>query len=149
MAQKNEKLQFLGLGSMVEIDHMDALTDTLYTIVARAVGKDGEGKTILRYQVAPHPQGGSAKQADDIITLAESSITKVVHEGYHDEKDEVFLSKMITGMENAIKNMSSNTKKEKPVTQEKEPEKIVVPLPPKVEDEKELLKKDPFYKFRQ
>lgn len=148
MTKNNKNFQFLGLGSIVEIDHMDALADTLYVIVARAVGKDVDEKTILRYQVAPHPQGGSAKQADDIITLAEVSITKVVYEGYHDDKDEAFLSKLITSMENELKNVGSAPKKETIGSQAKEPQKKVVPLPPKVEDEKELLKKDPFYKFR-
>ena len=55
---------------------------------------------------------------------------------------------MIKGMENTIKNLGSSTKTEKPVSQKKEPEKIEVLLTPKVEDEKEIMKKDPFYKFR-
>lgn len=148
MTKNNKNFQFLGLGCIVEIEHMDALADTLYVILARAVGKDVDGKIILRYQVAPHPQGGSAKQADDIITLAEVSITKVVYEGYLDDKDEAFLSKLITSMENELKNVGSAPKKETLVAQDKEPEKNVVPSPPKVEDDKELLKKDPFYKFR-
>lgn len=148
MTQKDEKLQFLGLGSMVEIDHIDALADTLYLIVARAVGKDDDGKTILRYQVAPHPKGGPAKQSDDIITLAKSSITKVVHKGYYDEKDDIFLSDMIIRMENSIKNKSQNIRKEKSIVQEKKLGKKEAPISPKVEDEKELLNKDPFYKFR-
>lgn len=148
MTQKDEKLQFLGLGSMVEIDHIDALADTLYLIVARAVGKDDDGKTILRYQVAPHPKGGSAKQSDDIITLDKSSITKVVHKGYYDEKDDVFLSDMIIRMENSIKNMSQNIRKEESIVQEKKLGKKEASISPKVEDEKELLNKDPFYKFR-
>lgn len=148
MPQKEKNLQFLGLGSVIDINHMEALLDTFYVIVARAVGKAKEGNTILRYQVAPHPQGGSAKQSDDIITLAESSITKVIHEGYRDEKDDMFLSEMIKGMENTIKNLESSTKTEKPVSQKKEPEKGDVLLTPKVEDEKEIMKKDPFYKFR-
>ncbi|HAP14669.1 MAG TPA: hypothetical protein DCZ00_01970 [Lactococcus sp.] len=147
MSENAKKLQFLGLGSVVEIDHMDALADTLYVIVARAVGKDSSGETILRYQVAPHPQGGSARQADAIITLAESDITKIVYEGYRDEKDDKFLSDMIAGMEKAIKKMGSSPKATA-IPQEKKEEKPVVSEPPKVEDEKELLKRDPFYKFK-
>ena len=143
MAQKDEKLQFLGLGSMVEIDHMDALADTLYTIVARAVGKDGDGKTILRYQVAPHPQGDTPSQ--NIITLAESSIKKVVHEGYRDDRDESFLLNMLKKMAGAPA-LPPKEKKEPIVSKDTELRTVVVQ--PKIDDEKELLKRDPFYKFR-
>ena len=47
MPQKEKNLQFLGLGSVIDINHMEALLDTFYVIVARAVGKDKEGNTIL------------------------------------------------------------------------------------------------------
>lgn len=143
MAQKDEKLQFLGLGSMVEIDHMDALADTLYTIVARAVGKDGDGKTILRYQVAPHPQGDTPSQ--NIITLSESSIRKVVHEGYRDDRDDSFLLNMLEKMAGAPA-LPPKEKKESIVSKDTELKAIVVH--PKIDDEQELLKRDPFYKFR-
>lgn len=139
MAEKEEKLQFLGLGSVVEIDHMDALTDTLYFIVARAVGKDSSGQTILRYQVAPHPDGDTPSQ--QIVTLAETDIVKVVHEGYQDNKDDSFLTTLLEKMAGT----PPLPKKEK--LEASHSKKIEV-KPPKVEDEKEILKRDPFYKFK-
>lgn len=139
MAEKEEKLQFLGLGSVVEIEHMDALTDTLYFIVARAVGKDSSGQTILRYQVAPHPFGATPSQ--QIVTLAETDIIKVVHEGYQDNKDDSFLTTLLEKMAGS----PPLPKKEK--LEDPHSKNIEVKLP-KVEDEKEILKRDPFYKFK-
>lgn len=139
MAEKEVKLQFLGLGSVVEIEHMDALTDTLYFIVARAVGKDSSGQTILRYQVAPHPFGATPSQ--QIVTLAETDIVKVVHEGYQDNKDDSFLTTLLEKMAGA----PPLPKKEKGETSESKKTEV---KPPKVEDEKEILKRDPFYKFK-
>lgn len=139
MAEKEEKLQFLGLGSVVEIEHMDALTDTLYFIVARAVGKDSSGQTILRYQVAPHPFGSIPSQK--IVTLAETDIIKVVHEGYQDNKDDSFLTTLLEKMAGA----SHLPKKEK---LEDHHSKNIEVKPPKLQDEKEILKRDPFYKFK-
>ncbi|WP_285004870.1 DUF4176 domain-containing protein [Lactococcus garvieae] len=139
MAEKEEKLQFLGLGSVVEIEHMDALTDTLYFIVARAVGKDSSGQTILRYQVAPHPFGATPSQ--QIVTLAETDIIKVVHEGYQDNKDDSFLTTLLEKMAGA----SHLPKKEK---LEDPHSKNIEVKPPKLQDEKEILKRDPFYKFK-
>lgn len=139
MAEKEEKLQFLGLGSVVEIEHMDALTDTLYFIVARAVGKDSSGQTILRYQVAPHPDGATPSQ--QIVTLAETDIIKVIHEGYQDNKDDSFLTALLEKMAGA----PPLPTKEKVETSESKKTEV---KPPKVEDEKEILKRDPFYKFK-
>lgn len=146
MAEKEEKLQFLGLGSVVEIEHMDALTDTLYFIVARAVGKDSSGQTILRYQVAPHPEGATKKHEDKIITLSEGDISKTIFEGYCDEKDDIFLSEMLEGMEQAIKKMKTSSN-HSTIPLKKVEEVPATPVP-QIEDESELLKKDPFYKFK-
>ena len=51
----DEHVKFLGLGTVVEVDDMDALKDTKYVVMARAIGQDSNGETILRYMLAPPP----------------------------------------------------------------------------------------------
>jgi len=141
-----ESLKILGLGSIVEVDDMDALADTLYFVIARAIGKDGQGKTILRYQVAPHPGGAPEKDRDLVLTIAEAAITKVVFEGYLEEKDEAYLEDLVEGLTGVVK--KSGGLKKTPALSAVPTPATPTPSPAKVEDEKALLQKDAFYKFR-
>ena len=153
------KLKFLGLGSMVDVNDMDALKDTKHVVIARAVGKDSKGATILRYMVAPHPFGDVPKQKDNILIVAESHITKVHVRGYVDEKDDQLLEEFLEGMNQTISKTNTSadkvsapaisveeeaSKKEALLAQEQAKKEEMKRL----ELEKEQLRRDPFYKFR-
>ena len=90
-----EELKFLGLGSMVEVEDMDALKDTKYVVIARAVGKNSNDATVLRYMLAPHPFGDVPKQKDNILIVTDNQITKIHVEGYVDIKDDQFLEELL------------------------------------------------------
>lgn len=144
-----KKLKFLGLGSMVEIDDMDALLDTKYMIIARAVGKNSKGETILRYQVAPHPFGNIPSQKENILTISESQVKEIISQGYTDEKDEALLNELLSKMNQAINssvtkvdNLEEQRKLELQAQESKRLEDE------RLEKEQVLLRRDPFYKFR-
>lgn len=154
----DEHVKFLGLGTVVEVDDMDALKDTKYVVMARAIGQDSNGETILRYMLAPHPHGDVPDQKDNILRITASQIKQVIYEGYTDELDEKLLDDLENTMRGALAQVKSNSKAEsngqnnsdEPVKQtvpfvQQEIEKVVENQELK---EKELLKKDPFYKFR-
>lgn len=126
-------LKFLGLGSMVEVDDMDA----------------------------PHPFGDVPKQKDNILVVGESNIKKVHVEGYVDEKDDRLLEEFLDGMKQTIsKTNFSADKVSAPLTSEKEEEEVEKKAAlhaqkqaeneelKRLELEKEQLRRDPFYKFR-
>lgn len=152
-------LKFLGLGSMVEVNDMDALPETKYVVIARAVGKNSNDATILRYMVAPHPFGDVPKQTDNILVVEEHNIKKVHVEGYVDEKDDRLLEEFLDGMKQTISktNFSADKVSAPPTAEEEEVEKKTALLAQKqaeneelkrLELEKEQLRRDPFYKFR-
>ncbi|EHQ8838782.1 DUF4176 domain-containing protein [Enterococcus faecalis] len=148
-----KKLKFLGLGSMVKIDDMDALLDTKYVIIARAVGKNTKGETILRYQVAPHPFGSIPSQKENILTISESQVKEILTQGYIDEKDETLLNELLSKMNQAINSPATNVKTEVDNLEEQRKLELQAQEAKKLEDdrlkkEQDLLRRDPFYKFR-
>ncbi|MGM0332984.1 DUF4176 domain-containing protein [Enterococcus sp. AZ050] len=148
-----KKLKFLGLGSMVKIDDMDALLDTKYVIIARAVGKNTKGETILRYQVAPHPFGSIPSQKENILTISESQVKEILTQGYIDEKDETLLNELLSKMNQAINSPAINVKTEVDNLEEQRKLELQAQEAKKLEDdrlkkEQDLLRRDPFYKFR-
>jgi hypothetical protein len=167
MSAGNDKLTFLGLGSMVDVDDMDALADTKYVVIARAVGKNSAGGVILRYRLAPHPSGITPSNDDDILTVEGSKITHVYTKGYVDAKDDVFLSNKLqelTGSKVNAKALTqpkpsnSNIAEETTASTNAQtnrnaqvslgasvPETVVQQAEEKAD---EKLKTDPFYKFR-
>lgn len=121
---------------MVEVDDMDALPDTKYVVVARAVGKNATGQTLLRYRVAPHPFGNVPNHEDEILTVEDSKITTVYTEGYSDKKDDDFLENMLAAMSGAIKKMKKNPEHDVVKTILKE-EQVVVSTPIQAERQEE------------
>ncbi|MFC4652341.1 DUF4176 domain-containing protein [Lactococcus nasutitermitis] len=150
MSEENEKkLKFLGLGTMVEVENTAALPDTKYVVIARAVGKNREGETILRYRLAPHPFGDVSANQGDILTVEESEITNTYVEGYRDKKDDDFLDDMMKQMTGALKEVKTTEKAVIPIKDVEVKEKIlVVEQHFDINKEQEMLKQDPFYKFR-
>lgn len=147
---KEKSLQFLALGTMVDVEDMDAALDTKYVVVARAVGKNTSGQTILRYRLAPHPAGNTPANQADLLTVEGSKITKIYSEGYRDEKDDIFLEQMLAQMTGDLKKMKTEVKA--PPVKSTEQAKATSPLPEEKqsskEKEEERLRQDPFYKFR-
>ncbi|EGP4752179.1 DUF4176 domain-containing protein [Enterococcus faecium] len=153
----SEKLEFLGLGSMIEVDDMDALLDTKYVVIARAIGKDSKENTILRYMIAPHPFGDIPSKKGNILTISESQVKKVLTHGYLDEKDDALFDELLTKMNQSIRNQTSssmpnfkteadNLKEQKKIElQAQEAKKLEND---RLEKEHALLRRDPFYKFR-
>ena len=153
---KDKKLKFLGLGSVVEVNSMEALKDTKYFVIARAIGQNSEGDTILRYMLAPHPFGDIPNQQENILKVMDSEITKVIHEGYTDVLDEQFLEDLEQQMRDSL--AQSNSSLASQAIQKKDTEQGTkqVLLQKKQEakklaeeklNEQEMLKRDPFYKF--
>jgi len=149
---KEKNNQFLGLGSMIEVDDVEALPETKYVIIARAVKKGDNDEIILRYRIAPHPTGSTSNNAHELLTINEDKITKVHTAGYTDKSDEAFLIEVVTGLDN--NNASGELKKQNMTgtdkTNETEMGGILSALVDQEQQAKEtaLLKKDPFYKFR-
>lgn len=141
---------------MVEVDDMDALKDTKYVVFARAVGKNSDGETILRYMLAPHPFGDVPKQKDNILTVEGSQITKVHVEGYVDKKDDQFLEELFVSIGQIISKASNNSATPPPPQEDEESKKAAQLAKEKtekeeaerLEQERERLRRDPFYKFR-
>ena len=106
----------------------------------------------------PHPHGDVPDQKDNILRITASQIKQVIYEGYTDELDEKLLNDLENTMRGALAQVKSNSKAESNgQNNSDEPVKQTVPLVKQetdkvVEDQelkdKELLKKDPFYKFR-
>jgi hypothetical protein len=145
--EETKGLKFLGLGSMVDVNDMDALPDTKYVVIARGVGKNSSGQRILRYRLAPHPIGITPDNQDKLLTVEEAAITQVFSEGYRDEEDDAFLDGILeklsgSSVEKRASNRSATTEEvQAPVaTKVSEDEKLA--------EEQEKLKQDPFYKFR-
>jgi len=163
MSAGNDKLTFLGLGSMVDVDDMDALADTKYVVIARAVGKNSAGGVILRYRLAPHPSGITPSNADEILTVEGSKITHIYTKGYVDEKDDVFLStklQELTGSKVNAKAITQPKPSNSKITEETTASTSGQTSPTTqaslgasvpetvVQQADEKLKIDPFYKFR-
>lgn len=156
---KEKKLKFLGLGSVVEVDSIEAIKDTKYFVIARAIGQDSKGNTIFRYMLAPHPFGDVPNQQENILKVMASEITKVIHEGYTDVLDEQLLEDLEQKMRGSLAQMgispaSQSTQKkdsqaddDKQILLEKEQEAKKLAEKEKL-NEQEMLKRDPFYKFR-
>lgn len=127
---------FLPLGSIVRLEETEH-DDWLYFIVARAITKGAGDTTVPRYRVAPHPFGDTPTQ--EVFSIRDSQIVEVVFQGYENQEDENFLNNLFQLMENA------GTGQKQAVKETVTPE----PTPVKEEvEEDELLKNDPFYKFR-
>lgn len=154
-----ETLKFLGLGTIVEVEDLIALKDIKYfVVVARAIGRDKDDSTLLRYMLAPHPYGDIPDQKDNILRITASQIKKVIHEGYTDELDNKLLDDLENEMRGTLAQVNSNSKtaSEEPKKTD-EAAKAVAPLvkkeikndaeSQKIKEQK-MLKKDPFYKFR-
>ncbi|MGX7048484.1 hypothetical protein RU86_GL001662 [Lactococcus piscium] len=153
----DKQLAFLGLGTIVEVDDMDALEHTKYVVVARAIGQDSNGETILRYMLAPHPYGHVPDQKENILRITASQITKIIHEGYTDELDTKLLDDLEDVMRGTLTQVVSGTKAEVDEKSDSDEKvKQVTPLvgqEPKLAaaqklEEENILKRDPFYKFR-
>lgn len=126
---------FLALGSVIRLNE-EIHGAMLFFIVARAIAKNNDGKIISRYKVAPHPFGDVP--TENVFSIRHDEISEVVFEGYTNEIDNKFLESLITKMTNA---------KDIPVAQPTA--QVVAPNESEeIDDEKEKLKKDPFYKFR-
>ncbi|EGO2826332.1 DUF4176 domain-containing protein [Enterococcus faecalis] len=126
---------FLALGSVIRLNE-GIHGAMLFFIVARAIAKNNDGKIISRYKVAPHPFGDVP--TENVFSIRHDEISEVVFEGYTNEIDNKFLESLITKMTNA---------KDIPVAQPTA--QVVAPNESEeIVDEKEKLKKDPFYKFR-
>lgn len=65
-----KKLKFLGLGTIVEVDDLISLPKTKYVVIARAIGRNKDDSTLLRYMVAPHPFGNVPDQEENILRIA-------------------------------------------------------------------------------
>lgn len=125
---------FLPLGSIVRLEETEH-DDWLYFIVARAITKGGGDIIVPRYRVAPHPFGDTPTQ--EVFSIRDSQIVEVVFKGYENQEDENFLNKLFQMMENAGTDQKQVVKE------------TPTPIPAKKEvEEDELLKNDPFYKFR-
>ncbi|GAB2023394.1 DUF4176 domain-containing protein [Pseudolactococcus yaeyamensis] len=154
----DEQLKFLGLGTVIEVDDMDALKDTKYVVIARAIGQDSKGETILRYMLAPHPFGDVPDQKDNILRITASQIKQVIYEGYTDELDEKLLDDLENSMRGTLAQVKSSTKTEADEQNNSvETVKQAIPLVKQETkniaeiqkiNEQMMLKKDPFYKFR-
>lgn len=157
MKVADKQLAFLGLGTIVEVDDMDALKHTKYVVIARAIGQDSNGETMLRYMLAPHPYGNVADQKEKILRVTASQITNIIHEGYTDELDTKLLddledvmretlTQVVSGSKSEVDEKSNSDEKVKQVTPlvGQEPKHAAVQ---KLEEEN-ILKRDPFYKFR-
>ena len=154
-----EELKFLGLGSMVEVEDMDALKDTKYVVIARAVGKNSNDATVLRYMLAPHPFGDVPKQKDNILIVTDNQITKIHVEGYVDIKDDQFLEELLGNLSQTVSSENTTTTKistDQASEDEEENKKAELLAQEQAERdeakrlayEKEQLRSDPFYKFR-
>ena len=106
----------------------------LYFVVARAIKKNESDEIVPRYRVAPHPHGDVPTQ--EVFSIEVTQIVEVLFEGYENERDVDFVEDLIGRMTNSPKQFTVQKKVE--TQPEKTPE----------EDEKEKLKRDPFYKFR-
>lgn len=155
MSKQDEELKFLGLGSVVDVDSIEKIPDTKYFVIARAVGKDSSGQTILRYRLCPHPMGLTPTTEEEVLTVEGKQITEVYLQGYSDEKDDAFLETFLAKMSNDIKEITKKQPQTNPpenskeVVEEKNQESVTVQNE-KLEKTKEheKMKKDPFYKFR-
>lgn len=153
----DKQLAFLGLGTIVEVDDMDGLKHTKYLVIARAIGQDSNGETMLRYMLAPHPFGNVADQKENILRVTASQITNIIHEGYTDELDTKLLEDLEDVMRETLTQVVSGSKSEvDEKSNSDEQVKQVTPLvgqepklaaAKKLEEEK-ILTRDPFYKFR-
>ena len=154
-----EELKFLGLGSMVEVEDMDALKDTKYVVIARAVGKNSNDATVLRYMLAPHPFGDVPKQKDNILIVTDNQITKIHVEGYVDIKDDQFLEELLGNLSQTVSrenttttkistNQASEDEEENKKSELLAQEQVERDEAKRVAYEKEQLRRDPFYKFR-
>ena len=159
MTMTEEKLKFLGLGTVVEVEDLIALKDIKYfVVVARAIGRNNDDSTLLRYMLAPHPFGDVPDQKENILRITASQIKKVIHEGYTDELDEKLLTDLESAMRGSVAHTPPSTKTEKSTSnnseeEQKKAEELAQEQEKKaVEEEKikiqEMLKKDPFYRFR-
>ena len=125
--------KFLPLGSMSKLKGTEDDT-LLYFVVARAIKKNESDEIVPRYRVAPHPHGDVPTQ--EVFSIEVTQIVEVLFEGYENERDVDFVEDLIGRMTNSPKQFTVQKKVE--TQPEKTPE----------EDEKEKLKRDPFYKFR-
>ncbi|GAB2025551.1 DUF4176 domain-containing protein [Lactovum odontotermitis] len=151
MSKKEENIsRFLGLGTMVEVDDMDALRETKYVVIARAVGKSTTGQTVLRYRIVPHPLGVIEATEEQILTVEASQVVKVDNEGYSDEKDDNYLDELLGQMTGSLKEMVASVNKN-PEVQEEILEEVFNAQKEKEDQtikEKAMLVRDPFYKFK-
>ena len=153
-----KKLKFLGLGTIVEVDDLISLPKTKYVVIARAIGRNKDDSTLLRYMVAPHPFGNVPDQEENILRITASQVKRVIYEGYTDELDEKLLADLESKMRgtDAPPPLTSKTEVSKttnPEDEEKKAKELVEQQLKKAEEEQklkeqEILKKDPFYKFR-
>jgi len=152
------KDELLGLGSIVEVDDMDAYPDMKYVIIARAIGKNSGGTTILRYRVAPHPEGITSTNEDEVLTVEGSKITTVYQAGYMDAEDEAFLAHHLQslGEQPPIKvkpkqDTTASTKVTTTAATATNAPAVTTSEPLEAKDERKeraLLQADPFYKLR-
>ena len=87
-----------------------------------------------RYRLASQPHSDVPIQ--EVFSIEVTQIVEVLFEGYENERDVDFVEDLIGRMTNSPKQFTVQKKVE--TQPEKTPE----------EDEKEKLKRDPFYKFR-
>lgn len=128
--------EFLPLGSIVRLEGTDH-DNWLYFIVARAITRGEEEDIIPRYRVAPHPFGDTPSQ--EVFSIRDSQIVEVIFKGYQDREDEKFLDGLFELMEGSLKDEGGGKVVANPTPTLSPVQKV---------NEGELLKKDPFYKFR-
>lgn len=88
----------LGLGSIVRLDGESAAG--LFVVLARGVHRpDSESPEVVpRYLVGPHPYGEAPDR--ETFPILAKDVMEVVHEGYADAADAVFLDELLDQAEN-------------------------------------------------
>ena len=95
---------FLGLGSVVRLESESAAG--LFVVLARGVIRpDSESPVVLpRYLVGPHPYGEAPDR--ETFPIAARDVVEVVHEGYTDADDAIFLEDLLDQVENGRRKMT-------------------------------------------
>ncbi|MFK3669734.1 DUF4176 domain-containing protein [Leifsonia aquatica] len=90
--------ELLGLGSIVRLENESA--SGLFVVLARgAFRPDGERNEVVpRYLVGPHPYGEAPDR--ETFPILASDVREVVHKGYTDAADAVFLEDLLNQIEN-------------------------------------------------
>lgn len=81
-------IKVLALGSAVQLKD----DDTIYIVISRGFKRE-HSEIIVGYVGAPHPYGQNTKYKNRMFTA--NSIANVLHAGYEDEHDKIFVSEQI------------------------------------------------------